>query len=898
MKFAGACCLILLSAAFGRADDAALKEARQRWLRGNYAEAAKLYEKLAQDPAHRVVATIGWSRALESTGDYGKALDIIDAALKDKPQADLLARRAEMLYLAGKLQEAEKAADQAVALRADSFLARWIRSRVYWDRADLKKADDELRWFIRTYSERSSKDNDVKDPDELLLIGLAGAENARWHNLSDQFRFILSDVYGDALKQDKSFWPAELQAGLLLLEKYNRGEALEAFDKALAINPNAAEVLVGKGISALQRFEVRDAEQFAERALKINPKLVDALQLRADVHWTGGESAKAREVLDKARAINPRDESTLGRIAACLLLDKDKKAFDQLVAEVIKHNPKPGLFYFVLGERLEDRKHYPEAEIYYKKAIEARPMIPWGLNSLGMLYMRLGQEKEANTILTRAFKADEFNVRVSNTLKVLRHLEKYTTLKTSHFELRYDPKVDPVLARYMAQFLEDVYASLKKQFQYEPPGPILIEVFNNHDMFSGRTVALPDLHTIGASTGRIIAMVSPNSPSLGRHFNWARVVRHELVHVFNLEQTLFQCPHWFTEGLAVLNEGFGTPPQWNQVLKQRFDENTLLDLDSIDLGFIRPRSPLEWNLAYCQSELYIRYLRESYGAGAVAGMLACYHDGLDTKAAVEKVCHVTKPEFEKGYKAFVTKIVKKLEGKTKDKPLTYSQLLQAHDDHPDDPDISARLAEQYLLRRDRVEARKLVDAVLAKKPTHPLASYVKSRLILDSGDEEQARAILEKGLDRKNPEIKLISSLSKLYYQGKEFAKAAELLELQRQTDPADQAVLLELARVYGQMNDRPRLIDVLRAYIKSDPDELDQRKRLARLLMEENSHAEAEQMARQILEIDVNSAVGKDILERALTAQKKTDELAQVRKLLEKEAEPPKPKTEAPKKP
>src|SRR5262249_51280534 len=159
---------------------------------------------------------------------------------------------------------------------------------------------------VRTYSERSNADDDIKDADQLLIVGLAGSENARWNNLSDQFSFILSDVYGDATKYDKDFWPAEHEAGMLLLEKYNRGEALDAFDKALAINPSAAEALAGKGAAALQRYEVKDAEQFAERALKVNPSLPEALRLRADVHLVGGDVKAALKELDQARKVNPR----------------------------------------------------------------------------------------------------------------------------------------------------------------------------------------------------------------------------------------------------------------------------------------------------------------------------------------------------------------------------------------------------------------------------------------------------------------------------------------------------------------------------------------------------------------------------------------------------------------
>src|SRR5262249_12184014 len=231
------------------------------------------------------------------------------------------------LYLRGHWDEASAAITKALELKHDHFPARWVRAQLARDRGEFKAADAEFRWFVRTYTNLSDMDKDIKDPDLLLIVGLAGAENARWNSLSDQFEVILNDVYGDALKNDKNYWPAEYQAGMLLLEKYNRGEALGAFDKALAINSQAAEALVGKGLAALQKYEIEAAGQFAQRALKINPNLIGALQLQADVHLAGADLAKAMADLEKARQLNPRDEATLGRIAACFFLQRKADDF-------------------------------------------------------------------------------------------------------------------------------------------------------------------------------------------------------------------------------------------------------------------------------------------------------------------------------------------------------------------------------------------------------------------------------------------------------------------------------------------------------------------------------------------------------------------------------------------
>src|SRR5262249_43800148 len=158
--------------------------------------------------------------------------------------------------------DAEKAADDAVTGNAKQLLARWVLARLYRDRGQLDKADKALTWFIRYYN-----DNDVKDPEELFAVGLGVEEHARWNKDPDERQTVLSDLYEAALKKDKELWQAEYVIGLMMMQTYNRPEALRSFDKALKINASAAEPLVGKGIVAYQEFRFEDAERFAEQAL-------------------------------------------------------------------------------------------------------------------------------------------------------------------------------------------------------------------------------------------------------------------------------------------------------------------------------------------------------------------------------------------------------------------------------------------------------------------------------------------------------------------------------------------------------------------------------------------------------------------------------------------------------
>ena len=861
-----------------------LGEARQRWLRGNLEEAKTAYQELAKQEKLLVPATIGLARVLQEEGEIPKALEQIQNLLKVEALAsdpDLLATQADLFYRIGKWTESLKSADAAIKGKKEHFLARWVRSQILRDQGDLVNADQELRWFIRTYTERSNADHEITDPDELLIVGQAGTIRANWHNLTDQFRFILTDVYEDVLKFDSDCWQAEYLAGAMLLEKYNRPDALAAFNKALKMNPRAAEALVGKGETSLQTLELKEADSFAEQALKINPHLTMALRLKADVQLASGEIGEAKKKLLQAVEVNPREESTLGRLAACYLLLKLEAEFKQLTAEVEKFNPKPAFYFQELANCLEDRRRYADAEKYFRRALELREKMPSAHAGLGMLYLRLGKEEEARPLLNKAFENDKFNIRVANSLKVLRHLDQYQTLKTKHYDLRFDPKTDKILAEFIAEYLEEVHEQLVKDFGHEPKERFLFELFNSHEMFSGRTVALPDLHTIGACTGRVVTMASPRAKQVNKPFNWGRVIRHELVHLFNLDQTEFRVPHWLTEGLAVRNEGLARPPMWSLILRERFEEKTLLTLDTIQLGFVRPRSPDEWTLAYCQSQIYVDYLSKTYGQKAVGEILNAYRDGLDDAAAVKKVCGVEKEVFEKGYQKFVAEIVQAIpSGHRKiDQPMTLEEMEKAFKEAPEDLDLAARIADQYARRKRLPEAKKLAEEVLKKKGSHPLAAIVKARLLTSGGDDEAARVLLENAYKENPQDTRLVSLLARTYLEAKESASAAKLLEAGRKLAPLESNWLEQLELLYTELKETDKLISILKEIVANDADDLKSRVKLATLFLEAKKPAEAEVAAHEALEIDVLNEPARKLLIEALTQQKKMAEVEKIQK-------------------
>ncbi len=869
--------LALTLVAQPKADYPALK---QRLQRGNYAEARTGYETLLKEEKPAVSAFVGLAAVQRAEGEYAKALDTYEAGLKAHPNDPiLLANRADLAFFQGKWDDASADAEAALKKDEKNFLARWVRARLLRDKGDIAAADKEVRWFVKAYSDASNAEKDITDGELLLIVAQAGAENARWNNKPQQFKFILDEVCGDAIKHDPDFWQIEVLAGRLLLEKHNRADAADAFDKALKINPTAVEALVGKGMLAREQLDAVAAGRLADLALKVNPKHPDALRLKADTQLAEGDSAGAERLLLAAKLINPRDESTLARLAAIRHLARKPEAVAEIEKEVLVFSAKPGVFYTELAEVLMGRKQYIRAEECFKKASELRPDLAAPRAGLGLLFMQLGREPEAKVQLEAAFKADPFHVRVSNALKVLKHLSEYETFETPHFVIKYEAKTDTVFAAWLGEYLEEWHAEFTKLYGSSPPGKLLVEVFATREMFSGRILSLPGLPGAaqGASTGPLIAIPSPKVDGANRQYNWASVARHELTHAFNLTQTGFLVPIWLTEGLAVKAERSRRFDTMLPLLRDRIADGTAFDLDTIGRGYHNFGNPSDVMLAYHQGSLYVEFIEKKYGAESIAKLLDAYKLGLDTGDALRRACGVEKEAFEKGYREFLREQVKSLP--RAEKPIPFADLEAAYKKTPDDPDIAAKLASEYARRGKAAEARKLVDAALEKEKGHPNASLVKARLLQKDKDTKTAITVLEEATKENPEDTRLWLALGKLALELSELDKATTAFEKLRSLAPPDTDVLEALAKLYSAKSASEKLVPILDEIASRSPDNIAVRLQLAKLHQDAATHAKAEHWAREVLFVDVNNAPAREMLLAALKALKKDAEVEKIEK-------------------
>jgi tetratricopeptide (TPR) repeat protein len=477
--------------------------------------------------------------------------------------------------------------------------------------------------------------------------------------------------------------------------------------------------------------------------------------------------------------------------------------------------------------------------------------------ALGMVAMRLGDEVEARRVLERSFEIDPFNVRVSNSLKVLEVLEGYAVIETEHFILKFDRGQDEILARYVAAYLEDeVYPELTARFGFAPARKSLFEIFSKarntsgHGWFSARMVGLPYVGTVGACAGQMVALASPND--MPQKYSWARVLKHEFVHVLNLQQTDFNIPHWFTEALAVESEGLPRPQTWNELLAVRVPKGELFNLDTINLGFIRPASSLDWQMAYCQAQLYAQYMIATWGGDAVAKLLEAYADNLDTPAALARSFQVDVATFESGYRDFVAQVAGELRAGPPQAAATLSELERAFDADPENADLAAQLALAWFNRRQYAKAREFADQARAIVPKHQLAAFVLARIKMVVGEHDEAVDLLEEAMDPDNPDERTLGLLAELKHKARQWEEAARLYEQAAAMAANPAAWLGRLVDVYGASRQAAPLEATLARLAELDADDVAVRKRLASACLARGDFTAAADWSRRANQIDV----------------------------------------------
>jgi tetratricopeptide (TPR) repeat protein len=482
---------------------------------------------------------------------------------------------------------------------------------------------------------------------------------------------------GDAYTQAEGFWgleewdqanvqfrlatqPAEskplykVRWGMLLHERFNNAEATDLFREALAKEPSNSRAYLGLAIVSSDTFDGK-APVYAAKAIELDPKLAAAHELMANLALQNDDTDLAITEADKAIALED-DAMDAMAIHAAVELIADRSP-DPWFTKIRAINPGYGEAYARVARQLETHYRYEDAVTYYRKAVEADPRLWQAHSALGIDLMRLGKEDEPLKELELSYNNGYRDAATVNSLRLLDSYKNFETFRDDTTILKLNKSEAALLRPYIQTELHTIIATYDKKYHMKLSGQVQVEVYPDHEDFAVRTMGMPGLGALGVTFGQVVAMDSPSAHKPG-DFNWGSTLWHEMSHVYVLTATNHRVPRWFTEGLAVHEEGEHSSEWRDRVTPDvlvAIRDKKLLPVSDLDRGFVYPEYPSQVIVSYFQAGSICDFIQERWNEEKLLTMIHSYAQLQTTSQIVQKDLGLAPQEFDKQYLAWLDK---------------------------------------------------------------------------------------------------------------------------------------------------------------------------------------------------------------------------------------------------
>jgi cellulose synthase operon protein C len=481
----------------------------------------------------------------------------------------------------------------------------------------------------------------TRSPDPYFRAeGFWGLEE--WEQSNEQFRLATQPANSKPLYKVR--W------GMLLHERFNAADATGLFREALAVDPSNAQAYVGLARISADGFDGKAAD-YLGKAITLDPKIAEAHELMADLALANDDHDMAAAEADKAISLE-NDAVDAMAIHAAIELIADRSP-DVWFAKIATINPHCGEAYSRVGRQLELHYRYEDAVIYYRKAIAAEPRLWAAHSALGIDLMRLGQEDEPFKELELSYRNGYRDAATVNSLRLLDSYKNFDTFRDGTTILRLNKSESALLLPYMQAELHAILTTYEKKYRMKLSHPVQVEVYPNHEDFAVRTTGMPGLGALGVTFGEVVAMDSPSARKPG-DFNWGATLWHEMSHVFVLTATNHRVPRWFTEGLAVHEEGERWPAWGNRVTPEvllAIRDKKLLPISKLDRGFVYPEYPSQVVVSYFQAGSVCDFVKAKWGEEKLLDIVHSYSKWQTTAEVIKETLGMA--DFDKQYLAWI-----------------------------------------------------------------------------------------------------------------------------------------------------------------------------------------------------------------------------------------------------
>jgi cellulose synthase operon protein C len=668
-----------------------------------------------------------------------------------------------------------------------------------------------------------------------------------------------NEAFRAAVAQPGSKAIYRVQWGLLLHERFNNKEAVDLFNEALQQDPANAQAYLGLAVVSADGFDSKAAE-YAAKALTIDPKLVEAHELMANLALENAAPKDAVAEADKALAISNEALEAMAVHAAVEVLSDHTP--DTWFAKINAVNPSYGEGYALVGYHLVLHMRYEDGIAYYRKAVEADPRLWAARSQLGINLMRLGQVEEPLKQLEMSYNNGQRDAATVNSLRLLDSYKNFVTFTDDTTILKLRKNEAELLRPYFQAELHKAMATYEKKYKMKLPGPVQVEVYPDHEDFAVRTMGMPGLGALGVTFGEVVAMDSPSGRRPG-DFNWGATLWHEMSHVYILSATNHRVPRWFTEGLAVHEEG-EVSPEWSDRTTPEIliaiREKKLLPVAELDRGFVFPEYPAQVLVSYFQAGSICDYIKERWGDDKLLEMVHSFAKLETTPEVIQKGLQMSPEEFDKAYMVWLQKRV----GQTAENFDAWAKnlkelaaLSKAHDNdavvkaapevvhlypqYVGDANAYEFVAESQLAKGDKKAAAATLTAYEKMGGQSPETLMKLASLEEELGDKKEAAATLDR-INYIYPETEgLHRHLGELWLAQGNYAGAVREYTAVLALNPLDKASAeFELAQAYFAAGQKDKAEESVLLALETAPGFRPAQKLLLQIKSEEGKGPEA----------------------------------------------------------
>jgi putative PEP-CTERM system TPR-repeat lipoprotein len=349
--------------------------------------------------------------------NLSEALALTDKALaKAEDRADLWVMKGDLLRMAKRDEEAQKAYAKALVGEPGNIPARLASAQLHLQTSALDKAEDDLK-ELRKYA-----------PSNVMgryLEAFIDFRHGRYPEADDKLQ--------DALRSAPNFLPAHLLAGVVNLTMGNREGAKSHLDKVLDAAPQHPLARKLMAATLADMGSVDEAKKILSSFENTgSDPILNALQ--GDIALRQGDFAEARKHLEKLGNASPQNPKFFTELAASRMGTGDEAGAIQALtkaAELDNASAKPDIL-LVLTHMKE--KSYAEASKVVDRLDKERPNDPLIQNLRGTIHISRDDKAQARASFAKALLINPSYFPAASNLALLDMMDKDTKAARSRFE--------------------------------------------------------------------------------------------------------------------------------------------------------------------------------------------------------------------------------------------------------------------------------------------------------------------------------------------------------------------------------------------------------------------------------------------------------------------------------